>query len=128
VKHRKRHIAHVALIALHHFHVDAKRVGKRSGQQGVILLKAVDEYLKCRDYTAVRIAAVCAAGVIASGRTECSDDGSQTIPAQNKLAKAEPADPTLVMSVTIEETSPTLCPRFEKTPFKIVANEPPPFA
>jgi hypothetical protein len=41
VEHCKRHVAHVPLSTLHHFHIDSKCVRKLSRQHRVILFKAV---------------------------------------------------------------------------------------
>lgn len=50
VKHRKRHITHVAFSALNHFHVDAKRVWKLSRQECIALLETIDQYLERGDH------------------------------------------------------------------------------
>ena len=46
MEHCKRHVTHVALSALHHLHVNAKRVGKLSWKERIALFKAIDENLK----------------------------------------------------------------------------------
>jgi hypothetical protein len=43
MEHCKRHVTHVALSALHHFHVDAQGFRKLSRPHRVILFKATDE-------------------------------------------------------------------------------------
>jgi hypothetical protein len=53
VEHCKGHVAYVTLFALHHFHVDAKRVRKLSRLNRVVLFKAVDKHLECRVYAAM---------------------------------------------------------------------------
>jgi hypothetical protein len=50
MEHRERHVANVALSALHHFHIDAKRVGKLPRPQRVALFQAVDENLERRNH------------------------------------------------------------------------------
>lgn len=50
VEHCKGHVAYVTFSAFHHFHVDAKRVRKLSRQNRVVLFKAVDKNLECRDH------------------------------------------------------------------------------
>jgi hypothetical protein len=50
MKHRKRHIADVALPALHHFHVNAESGWVLSGLHGFTFLETTDEHLERRDH------------------------------------------------------------------------------
>jgi TolB-like protein len=51
VEHCNGHVAYVTLPALHHFHVDAKRVWKLPRLNRVVLFKAVDKHRECRDHS-----------------------------------------------------------------------------